>query len=142
MTKRWLTEDEVNRQITLKKNNWKDQYLPYDDEIPDEGPESALQSKIVKWCKDAGYPCLSFRQSKKAKVFLLPGWPDLTIVIHNRVVFIELKSASGVLKAEQKALGIQLMGLGHPWYQIKSYKRFLSIIDKEIVKGKLLGRVF
>ena len=140
MTKRWLTEDDVNRQITLKKNNWKDPFLC--DDKPDDGPESVLQSKIVKWCKDASYPCLSFRQSKKAKAFLLPGWPDLTIVTHNRVVFIELKSASGVLKEDQKALGIQLMALGHPWYQIKSYKRFLSIIDIENVKGKLLGRVF
>ena len=141
MTKRWLDDETAYKQIAKAKAGWKDQYLPYDDE-PDQGAESVLQSKIVKWCKDAGYPCLSFRQSKNAKGFLLPGYPDITIIIHNRVVFIELKSASGVLKEEQKALGIQLMGLGHPWYQIKSYKRFLSVMDKEIEKGKLFGRVF
>ena len=141
MTKRWLDEETVNLQIAKAKAGWKDPFL-CDDETSDQGPESVLQSKIVKWCKDAGYPCLSFRQSKKAKGFLLPGYPDITIIIHNRVVFVELKSASGSLRAEQKALGIQLMSLGHPWYQIKSYKRFLSIIDKEIEKGKLFGRVF
>ncbi len=51
---------------------------PYKDpkEIPDKGPESRLAGKIKKFCDDHGYPCQCFRQSKKAKGFLVPGLPD------------------------------------------------------------------
>ena len=42
----------------------------------DEGPESDLQGKILKWAKTHGYPCQCFRKSKKAYGFLVPGWPD------------------------------------------------------------------
>jgi hypothetical protein len=47
-----------------------------EEDVPDEGPESILQGKIMKYCKESGFPCLCFRQSKKAKDFLVPGWPD------------------------------------------------------------------
>jgi len=49
---------------------------PAEEDTPDPGPESVLQSKIMKYCKDNGFPCLCFRPSKKAKGFLVPGWPD------------------------------------------------------------------
>lgn len=39
-------------------------------------PESVLQGKIVRWAKDHGYPCQCFRQSRKARGFLVPGWFD------------------------------------------------------------------
>ena len=42
----------------------------------DEGPESSLSRKIVKYCKEHGFPCQCFRQSKKAKGFLVPGLTD------------------------------------------------------------------
>jgi hypothetical protein len=42
----------------------------------DPGPESDLQGKIMKWAKGHGYPCQCFRQTVKAKGFLIPGWPD------------------------------------------------------------------
>lgn len=46
------------------------------EEEPDPGPESDLQGKIMKWATDNGYPCLCFKQSKQARGFLVPGWPD------------------------------------------------------------------
>jgi|GEM_PF-4950312 len=42
----------------------------------DPGPESDLQGKIQKWAKEHGYPCQCFRQSAKARRFLVVGWPD------------------------------------------------------------------
>lgn len=106
-------------------------FLCVDDSTPDAGPESRLQGKIVKWAKDHGFPCLSFRQSRKAKGFLTPGWPDITMAIHNnRVLFLELKAKKGVLRKEQTATGLQLTQLGHEWHQVKSFKRFLQIVGK------------
>lgn len=43
---------------------------------PDEGPESELRKKIVKFCEEKGYPCLCFPQSKMLAWFLPDGWPD------------------------------------------------------------------
>jgi len=96
----------------------------------DEGPESKLQGKIVKYCKNHGYPCLSFRQSKKAEGFLTPGWPDLTICLpHGRVVFLELKAKKGYLSDKQKETAKIMCYLDHYWYKINSYKQFLFIVE-------------
>jgi len=97
----------------------------------DEGPESKLQGKIVKYCLDHGYPCLSFRQSRKAEGFLLPGWPDLTVCLSGgHVIFLELKSKHGHLRKKQKDLAQIMLFLGHQWHKVTSYKSFLSIVDK------------
>ncbi|MDD5095835.1 MAG: hypothetical protein PHV74_15900 [Dehalococcoidia bacterium] len=39
-------------------------------------PESKLQRDIMSWAKRKGYPCQCFRQSKRVKGILVPGWPD------------------------------------------------------------------
>jgi len=99
----------------------------------DPGLESVLQGKIVDWAKERGYPCLSFWKSKRLK--RLPGyragWPDITLALKGKVLFFELKSASGPLRAKQRELSMQLLALGHEWYQCRSYKQFL-----EIMKGR------
>lgn len=96
----------------------------------DPGPESRLRIKIETWCKEWGRPCLSFRQSHKAKGFLSPGWPDMTIAMpKGKTLFIELKSKRGRLSAEQKQVALQLMSLGHSWFEIRSFKRFLEVVS-------------
>lgn len=96
----------------------------------DPGPESNLQKKIVAWAKSKGYPCLSFKQSKQAKGYLLPGYPDITLFLPaGRVILLELKSEKGVLREKQKELGIIFLHLGYQWYCIKSFKRFLEIVN-------------
>ena len=103
---------------------------PAECETPDEGPESRLQAKIVAWCKEWGRPCLSFRQSRQARGFLTPGWPDVTIVMPGgRTLFLELKAKGGRLSEEQKILRLQLMALGHQWHEIRSYRRFLEVVN-------------
>lgn len=96
---------------------------------PDLGPESVLQSKIEKWCKEKGYPCLSFRQSPKAKRLLPAGWPDIEIIMpQGNTLRFELKSAKGRLSDEQKRLRLQFLALGHTVHTIKSFKRFLGLV--------------
>uniref|UniRef100_A0A6M3LFT5 VRR-NUC domain-containing protein n=1 Tax=viral metagenome TaxID=1070528 RepID=A0A6M3LFT5_9ZZZZ len=96
----------------------------------DEGPESRLQGKITKYCKDHGYPALSFRQSQKAKGFLTKGWADVTVLLpKSRTIFLELKSSKGILRAEQKGLKQIALYLGHEWYKVTSYRQFLGIVE-------------
>jgi hypothetical protein len=67
----------------LRKLRHADQdIIPYHrhaDEEPeeaDEGKESVLAGKMMKWCKEHGFPCQCNRMSIKARGFVVPGWPD------------------------------------------------------------------
>ena len=99
----------------------------------DLGPESKLQGKITKLCKDRGWPCLSFRQSRKARGFIPSGWADLTILIplQKRILFIELKSKAGRKTEEQKQMASIFSLAGHPIHEIRSWKAFNSLIEAE-----------
>lgn len=102
---------------------------------PDEGPESKLQGKIVKWCHDHGYPIQPNRQSSKAKTMLTPGWPDCVIILpRGKTLFIEVKSEKGRLSDEQKALRLQFLHLGHSWTTIRSFRAFLGLITELVSK--------
>jgi hypothetical protein len=96
---------------------------------PDEGPESALQTKIEAWCKEWGRPFLSLRSSKRARGFIRQTWVDVTIAMPNkRTIYLELKAKDGRMSEEQKMLRLQLLQLGHEVYEVRSYKRFLEIV--------------
>jgi len=96
-----------------------------DDAPPDEGRESKLQAKIESWARERGYPFFHDRSRRKNKA----GWPDLTICLTGGIVlFLELKSAKGILRPEQKHIRQQMLYLGHHHFVVKSYKGFLSII--------------
>lgn len=116
-------------------------------DLADDGPEFILQRKIVAWAKQKGYPYLSFPKSPKARGFLPPGWPDITLYLPQkeisikcdyclqeknikipRVVSIELKSRGGALTNEQTLTRLQIMQLGHEFYVCRSWKRFLAVI--------------
>lgn len=104
---------------------------PAECEIPDEGPESRLQARIVAWAREWGRPCLSFRQSRQARGFLTPGWPDVTIAMPGgRTLYLELKTAKGIVKEEQRQIHLQLMALGHEVHVIRSYRAFLEVLRK------------
>ena len=97
-------------------------------DTPDPGPESELQKKIVSDAKANGWPCLSFPQSEKVKWFLPPGWPDILIAMPEaRTVFLETKSATGELREKQRLMCNMFRMLGHEYYKVKSFKRYLEI---------------
>jgi len=91
----------------------------------DSGPESKLQAKIQKWAADKGFPVFHDRSRKKNT----PGWPDITLCLPKGIVlFLELKSAKGVLRKEQAEIRRQMKYLKHYHFVVKSYKRFQEII--------------
>lgn len=117
------------REVALYRN------LGEVDDTPDEGKESRLAGKISKWARIHGYPILNFRQSKKAAGFIPIGWPDVCIVLPGRVIFLELKSASGRVRKQQQAVAIQFAHLGNQIHVVKSYRRFLEIVNEIKDKG-------
>ena len=96
--------------------------------------ESTLSKAIRQWAKDHGYPALVLRQSIKARGFITPGWPDVTISLPNgKTLHLELKRAKGgTLKDNQKLIAQQLLTLKHLWFQVKTWKQFLEIVGKYI----------
>ena len=97
----------------------------------DPGSEHRLMARIMKYCKEQGFPCQCFRQSIKAKGFLVPGWMDCIILAPGgRVLLIELKGEKGVLRKEQQQLRLMAYRLGHTVYVIRSFKRFLEVIKE------------
>lgn len=72
-----VTEDEF-RQMKARVDKTLGRELPElaNGGESDTGPESRLQGKIMSYCKENGFPCQCFRKSKKARGFLVPGWPD------------------------------------------------------------------
>ena len=97
----------------------------------DKGPENRLQKKINRWCREHGYPYLSFKQSKAVKKLLPAGWPDVIIFMkHPRALVVELKSKTGRPSKEQLDYKRVFKFLGWEWYLVKSYKQFLGIVNK------------
>jgi len=69
----WQAERDANMKASERpRSTWP--ALP--EGKADSGKESVLRRKISKWALGEGIPCQCFRQSKKAKGFLVPGWPD------------------------------------------------------------------
>jgi len=106
-------------------------FLP--DQPMDEGEEieNTLQIKIERFLRGKGYPYLSFKKSR-AVVRLLPaGWPDLTVVLPQTIIFMELKAKKGRRSKEQKEMALIFYHLGHVIYEVKTWKKFLEIINSK-----------
>ena len=96
----------------------------------DPGPESKLKSKIRSHAKDQGWQILVFPESREVIRFLPPGWPDITIKLpFGHTLDIETKSYSGKLRKKQKENQLIWMHLGHTIHEVRSFKRFLQIVE-------------
>lgn len=137
-TEEWLLEYMVNmktprpqgstsKEVVISSNS----LLPEDK--ADEGRESKLQTKIMNWANDKGYPLFHDYSWKRNKA----GWPDVTLCLPKAItLYCELKSAKGVMKEEQAKIRQQMVFLGHHHFIVKSYKQFLTIVNTIIEKGE------
>ena len=94
--------------------------------------ESPLQSKIVQWAHDNGYPCHAHPQSRSyVKAHTRgEGWPDVTISLPGgRTVYLELKAKGGVMREGQIVMSLKMMQLKHEYYRVKTWKRFMEIVE-------------
>ena len=123
MSLRWTPDQATEYMSRFKKK-------PVNRELedqPDPGPESKLQAKCMKYCKEHGFPVFHDWSKKRNQ----PGWPDLFVFIKGRVVLVELKAESGKLRKEQKHLRQVLNWLSHTVYVCRSYAGFVRIMTEE-----------
>lgn len=74
--------------------------------------EAELMEGVRGLCRFHGYPVFHVRDSRGAWG---PGYPDLTICGQRGVIFRECKSASGMLRPDQRAWGRALTSAGADW---------------------------
>lgn len=106
--------------------------------------EDKIQSEVFRYYKNnyqIKYPnCLIFsipngglRDKRTAMLMkstgLLPGASDLIVIHFGAVVFVELKTATGVQSAEQKAFEVRVNQCGYPYYLCRSLEEFKQILS-------------
>ena len=121
-----FTEAWAAEQIARAKAGWRPDHREI-SEIPDLSPESDLQRKAEEWLTERGYPFIhdrSRRKNKRGKIL------DLHIYLpEGRHVVIEFKARGKSMTDEQKETYRKLLFLGHEIYEVRSYKRFLEIME-------------
>ncbi len=93
----------------------------------DPGPEKDLQSKAEKWLTAHGFPFIHDRSKGKNR-------PGQILDLHaylpkGRHVVIEFKTGRNCLTPEQKQTRQKLIFLGHEFYECRSFRRFLEIMN-------------
>lgn len=92
-----------------------------------ESRESDLHAKIFDECRRRGWIALHGSMSERSHRTL--GEWDFTVVADNgRVFFVEAKTASGKLSAEQQALIAWAKKLGHCVHVVRSFTEFLNLL--------------
>ena len=110
--------------------------------------EADIQRAIVDYCRAVLPNSLVFaipnaaRRTAGGKASngvpgLLKGASDLCLVLPGKIVFVEVKSAKGSVKFEQRAFGERVQGLGHHfaiWRGIDDARRTfaaLGVVTRE-----------
>ena len=89
--------------------------------------ESTQQKKILNFCRNRNILAVKVDSTSTR------GWPDLTCVLPNGVVlFVELKTTTGVVSALQKRMISKINSNKGNVYVVRSEKDFIELIESKI----------
>lgn len=91
--------------------------------------ESKLQLEIRNWCAARNIPCGCARMDKPSTMPL--GWPDMTIVLNGRVLFVECKTRTGKRTKEQQIMAMLFERQGHTIHIVRSFEDFLQLTQNQ-----------
>ena len=93
---------------------------------PSKATEADLHEEIFAECRRRGWIALHGAMSERTHRTL--GEPDFVILADTgQVLFVECKSATGKLSAEQQALHAWMRKLGHTIHVVRTKGEFLKI---------------
>jgi hypothetical protein len=108
-----MTEDKIQQEIIIYYRNY--------------------FQRLYKDCLIFSIPNGGLRDKRTAMLMkstgLLPGASDLIVIHFGAVVFVELKTATGVQSAEQKAFEVRVNQCGYPYYLCRSLEQFKQILS-------------
>jgi hypothetical protein len=104
--------------------------------------ESKIQKMCVKWFR-LQYPDYVIHHSSNHKLYIqqatndkllgfTAGYPDLTIILKNKVLFIEVKAPKGKESNKQQEIKTKLKNLGHDYFIVRSFDEFIDIVRTTI----------
>ena len=102
--------------------------------------EHNIQKSIVRYFKREYPNYIIFSTNNEAtfknQYFLesgvLVGVSDLVIVLPNKVLFVELKSQTGVQSKSQRDFEAKIKSIGHEYYLIRSLTEFQKLIKSNL----------
>jgi hypothetical protein len=132
-----MTEAEALAQIERARTWGRKPKRVIPDEKPDPGPESNLQAKCEEYLRSRGWEFFHDRSRSKNR----PGIPDLIVwAPGGRTLQIELKAKGGRMSEEQKLFRLNLSRNGHIVHEVKSFRRFIEIIENSAPNRDVAAR--
>lgn len=104
-----------------------------------QATERWLQDQVAALCADLGLAVQHIERSDLAKTWL-PGWPDLVILGHGKILYRELKSPSGSVTAAQRKVGYLIQAGGGNWAVWRPGDLLSGRITAELTAMSKLGR--
>lgn len=106
-------------------------------------PEQELQRECVKWFR-LQYPKYIIHHSPngirssvvQGAIFkangVIAGFPDLVIIIPDKVLFIEMKAKGGGTTEAQDDVLFRITAMGHPTAVINNFDSFMDFVKRHI----------
>ena len=91
-------------------------------------PEDAFQRQVEKLAESLGWKVYHTHDSRRSH----PGWPDLVLGRHDRVLFRELKTMKGRTTPDQKEWLELLNAAGHDAAVWRPVQLFDRTIEREL----------
>lgn len=99
--------------------------------------ESKLQKDCNKFLRDCGILYFHNEKGRGSNKRHRAGWPDLAIFRKNRTLFVELKTETGIVDPDQKALHKRLREAGFEVHVCRTIESFVETVTQwlmEVVK--------
>jgi hypothetical protein len=126
------TEDEYQRYLSKFVRRAVDGESP---STPAQETERAFQSDVVRLARLYGYLCYHTFDSRRSGI----GFPDLAMTDGKRILYVELKSATGKVSAPQK---LWLSMLAHAGAEVYLWRPADLESIPEILLGKKKGTYY
>jgi hypothetical protein len=108
-----MTEDKIQQEIIMYYRN--------------------TFQRVYKDCLIFSIPNGGLRDKRTAMLMkstgLLSGAADLVVIYFGTLVFVELKTETGIQSAEQKAFELRVNQCGYPYYLIRSLDQFKQALS-------------
>lgn len=107
--------------------------------------ESEIQQSVIQWFRTkypnyiiAAVPNGGFRNAREAAIMrregVLAGFADLVIIVKQNILFLELKTPTGVLSKKQREFQKKITNLGFQYVVCRSLEQTVIVVESWLKK--------